>query len=80
MNKNFTKGDFLNKISPIKLIKLSPKNLQGIKNHKNHTIAINLFRSIDFCKLTYFNMKLTQAGNLYLHLDFGIEDFAEDVE
>jgi len=25
-------------------------------------------------------MKLTQAGHLYLHLDFGIEDFAEEVE
>lgn len=80
MIKKFTKGVFLNKISPIKLIKLSCQNANQIKNTNNQQVNINPFRSIDFCQLTSFNMKRTQAGNLYLHIDFGIEDFAEDVE
>ena len=80
MIKNFTKGVFLNKISPIKLIKLSYQNANKIKNNNNQQVNANSFRSIDFCQLTSLNMKLTQAGHLDLHLDFGIENFAEDVE
>lgn len=59
---------------------MSHQKIKITKNPINQNLATKVFHSVDFCRLTSFNMKLTQAGHLYLHLDFGIEDFAEEVE